>query len=101
MFGTVQESAPTTKLSKGGAGNFSERLDANKDHMSYNHGHITIDDDGNMDLEASSEGRSDVTQEEIIDEVKTFVASHLLFSHLMHIDSKKNTLSELNEANHA
>lgn len=87
----MQESAPTTKLSKGGAGDFSERLDYNKDYLSYNHGQITIDDDGNMDLEASP-GK----EEEIIDEAQTFVAQHLLFSHLMHIDSKKNTLSELN-----
>ena len=32
-------------------------------------------------------------------DAKTFVASHLLFSHLMDLDGKKNKMSDLNEAN--
>ena len=84
----------------------SERLEHNKDKMSLNNGKITIDDDGNMNM-ASSPSPSPPPMmrhqqskegEAPNDEAKTFVSSHLLFSHLMSIDGNKNTLSKLNKA---
>ena len=38
------------------------------------------------------DGEEDI-QDDNEDEARTFIASHLLFSHLMTFDTKKNTLS--------
>ena len=45
--------------------------------------------------------KSDRGEDQQVGDARSFVASHLLFSHLMCLDSKKNTLSELNNANHS
>ena len=51
----IEESAPTTKLYRENAGNVSERMHLNHDPMSFNCGVISIDDDGNMQIDDSPE----------------------------------------------
>ncbi len=87
-----------TKLNASSNGNFTERLDYNKDPLSLNRNKMSFDEDGNLNV-ASSPSPSPIrlqppttTDEEAIEEAKTFQSSHLLFSHLMSFDVKKNTL---------
>ena len=103
---TVQESAPTTKLNNDD-GNLSERLQYNRDPLSYNRNRISIDDDGNINLGTSPSPSpirprsKDVYEDPIAEEAKTFHSQHLLFSHLMSFDTKRHTLSKLNNASQA
>jgi len=97
----VEESAPTTKVNSN-CGNLSERLHYNRDPLSFNCNKISIDDEGNINVNSSPSPSPirpvPTTQmhDEEIEEAKTFHSSHLLFSHLMSFDAKKNTLEQLN-----
>lgn len=72
-----------------------------------NRNNITIDDEGNINIGGSPspspspiKRRESCREEEDVDEAKTFVSSHLFFSHLMSFDGQKNTLVGLNSASH-
>ena len=53
-----------------------------------NRNHITIDDEGNMNMvETSPSPIRKIEEEDYVDEAKTFVSSHLFFSHLMSFDA--------------
>ena len=65
-----------TKLNSSNNGNFTERLDYNKDPLSLNRNKMSFDEDGNLNV-ASSPSPSPIrypptTDEEAIEEAKTF-----------------------------
>ena len=90
-------------------GSYTERpSNLNRVPTSYDRARNTIDYDRNnvqMRGESSPTPFRSITPPEKLhaeedvqdnDEAKTFISSHLLFSHLMTFDTKKHTLSQLN-----
>lgn len=104
---TFPESTPQVKLDRDDC-IVSDRLKYNKDPSSMNRNNIDIDDDGNINMRVTPSpsptpmspiNAVNEASDSSVDEARTFVSSHLLFSHLMSIDAKKNTLSQLNKSN--